>query len=155
MSEDDIDDAVLPANDRVGARRYECYPGAGHFVTDFDAGAYGRRLEDRAIGDQALGIGLYVRGLPRDESGRRSTEDRKSAQAAYMAYLRREFECVAAQLSSGRVVTQLFCRANCPDAGKLLALVRRMFDLRAGGDYVMHVDLCDLSPDRVAHLSER
>ncbi|TFY96785.1 oxygen-independent coproporphyrinogen III oxidase [Ramlibacter rhizophilus] len=132
--------------------RYTSYPTADRFVEAFGADDYAQALRQRCEGQASvLPLSLYVH-LPFCDSvcyycacNKIITRHHERA-AQYLHYLAREIDLHVAQLGAGQSVSQLHLGGGTPtflsddELGQLMAMLRRSFNLVAGGEYSIEVD---------------
>lgn len=78
---------------------------------------------------------------------------------AYLQYLEREMALHTTQIGAGRVVSQLHLGGGSPtflsdgELAQLMQMLRRHFNLAAGGEYAIEVDPRTVDPARLAALA--
>ncbi|MEY2682874.1 MAG: Oxygen-independent coproporphyrinogen-III oxidase, partial [Pseudomonadota bacterium] len=157
-----IDDQLLRRFDVPGPR-YTSYPTADRFVEAFTERDYTQALEQRSAGSLALPLSVYVH-IPFCESlcyycacNKVITKHHNKA-AEYLRYLSRELELQIEHFGSGHSVSQLHLGGGTPtflsdaELEDLMAMLRRHFNLVAGGEYSVEVDPRTVTPQRLEHL---
>jgi oxygen-independent coproporphyrinogen-3 oxidase len=148
----------------VPGPRYTSYPTADRFVEAFTSDDYARALRLRRDAPSGLPLSLYVH-IPFCASlcyycaCNKIITKRHERAATYLQYLEREMALHAAQLGTGRVVSQLHLGGGSPtffsddELARLLALLGRYFTLAPGGEYAIEVDPRTVDPARLAALA--
>src|SRR5665647_560869 len=151
----------------VSGPRYTSYPTADRFVEAFSADDYTQALKLRRSGAaaMALPLSLYVH-IPFCESlcyycacNKIITKHHDRA-TPYLRYLSREVDLHTAILGVGQTVTQLHLGGGTPtflsdeELRELMAMLRRNFNLTAGGEYSIEVDPRTIDAARLGTLAE-
>jgi oxygen-independent coproporphyrinogen-3 oxidase len=151
----------------VPGPRYTSYPTADRFVEAFGAEDYRQALAQRrdAPAGRAQPLSLYVH-IPFCESlcyycacNKIITKHHERA-ASYLRYLQKEIDLHAAELGTGRTVTQLHLGGGSPtflsdaELKELMAMLRGSFELAPGGEYSIEVDPRTVDAGRLAVLAE-
>lgn len=157
-----IDDQLLRRFDVPGPR-YTSYPTADRFVEAFTERDYTQALEQRSAGSLALPLSVYVH-IPFCESlcyycacNKVITKHHNKA-VEYLRYLSRELELQIEHFGSGHSVSQLHLGGGTPtflsdaELEDLMTMLRRHFNLVAGGEYSVEVDPRTVTPQRLEHL---
>ncbi len=152
----------------VAGPRYTSYPTADRFVEAFGEADYLQALEQRRDGLRATAypLSLYVH-IPFCESlcyycacNKIITKHHERG-AEYLSYLAREVDLNVARLGQGQVVSQLHLGGGSPtflsdaELGQLMSMLRRHFNLVAGGEYSVEIDPRTVHRDRLAALAEQ
>ena len=152
----------------VAGPRYTSYPTADRFVEAFGEADYLQALEQRRDGLRATAypLSLYVH-IPFCESlcyycacNKIITKHHERG-AEYLSYLAREVDLNVARLGQGQVVSQLHLGGGSPtflsdaELGQLMSMLRRHFNLVAGGEYSVEIDPRTVNRDRLAALAEQ
>lgn len=144
--------------------RYTSYPTADRFVEAFTETEYQQALEQRHIGGFAMPLSLYVH-IPFCESlcfycaCNKIVTKRHERGAEYLRYLGREVDLHVAKLGTGQTITQLHLGGGSPtffsdeELSELMTMLRRNFNLVAGGEYSIEVDPRTVDESRLAHLA--
>ncbi len=161
---DRISDELLRRFDVAGPR-YTSYPTADRFVEAFGADDYTQALTQRRSGAAALALplSLYVH-IPFCEAlcyycacNKIITKHHDRA-TVYLRYLSREVDLHTALIGRGQTVSQLHLGGGTPtflsdaELHELMAMLRRNFNLVAGGEYSIEVDPRTVSPERLDTL---
>ena len=148
----------------VPGPRYTSYPTADRFVEAFTGEDYARALRLRRDTATALPLSLYVH-IPFCESlcyycaCNKIITKRHERGAAYLQDLEREMALHTTQIGAGRVVSQLHLGGGSPtflsdgELAQLMQMLRRHFNLAAGGEYAIEVDPRTVDPARLAALA--
>ncbi len=151
----------------VSGPRYTSYPTADRFVEACAASNHVRALERRREGTAVMGLplSLYVH-IPFCESlcyfcacNKIITKNTERAEL-YLRYLGREVDLYVNLLGAGQAVSQLHLGGGTPtyftDDGlrSLMSMLRRNFNLAAGGEYSIEVDPRTVDEARLEALSE-
>jgi oxygen-independent coproporphyrinogen-3 oxidase len=151
----------------VAGPRYTSYPTADRFVEAFGAEDYAQALQQRRSGvaARAMPLSLYVH-IPFCESlcyycacNKIITRHHEQA-APYLRHLGREVDLHTAKLGLGQAVTQLHLGGGSPtfltdaELGDLMAMLRRSFNLVAGGEYSIEVDPRTVDAKRLDTLAQ-
>lgn len=151
----------------VPGPRYTSFPTADRFVEAFAAEDYAQALTQRRSGAAALALplSLYVH-LPFCESqcyycpcNVIVTKNHERA-AEYLRYLSREVDLHTAHLGVGQAVTQMHLGGGSPtflsdsELRELMGMLRRNFNLAAGGEYAIEVDPRTVDASRLDTLAE-
>ena len=157
-----IPDDLLQRFDVPGPR-YTSYPTADRFVEAFSESDYTQALEQRRAGSMALPLSIYVH-IPFCESvcyycACNKVITRHHGKAAeYLRYLSREMELQVQHLGGGQSVSQLHLGGGTPtflsdeELSDLMHMVRRHFNLVAGGEYSVEVDPRTVTRERLEVL---
>lgn len=144
--------------------RYTSYPTADRFVEAFTEMEYQQALEQRHIGGFVMPLSLYVH-IPFCESlcfycaCNKIVTKRHERGAEYLRYLSREVDLHVAKLGTGQTITQLHLGGGSPtffsdeELSELMTMLRRNFNLVAGGEYSIEVDPRTVDESRLAHLA--
>jgi len=137
----------------VSGPRYTSFPTADRFVEAFTAEDYALALAQRRIGvaAKALPLSLYIH-IPFCESlcyycacNKIITKHHDRAKP-YLSYLSREVDLHTERIGLGQTISQLHLGGGSPtflsdaELGELMAMLRRSFNLAAGGEYSIEVD---------------
>jgi oxygen-independent coproporphyrinogen III oxidase len=147
--------------------RYTSYPTADRFVEAFGAPDLAQALARRRAGPAALALplSLYVH-IPFCESlcyycaCNKIITKKHERGAAYLKLLEREVALYALQIGPGQPVTQLHLGGGSPtflsdeELTQLMAMLRRSFNLVAGGEHSIEIDPRTVDARRLQHLSE-
>jgi oxygen-independent coproporphyrinogen III oxidase len=151
----------------VSGPRYTSYPTADRFVEACASDNHVRALEQRRAGTAVMGLplSLYVH-IPFCESlcyfcacNKIITKNPERAQL-YLRYLGREVDLYVARLGAGQAVSQLHLGGGTPtffsddDLRALMSMLRRSFNMAAGGEYSIEVDPRTVNEHRLAALAE-
>ena len=137
----------------VPGPRYTSYPTADRFVEAFGEADYVQALEQRRAGPaaMALPLSLYVH-IPFCESlcyycaCNKIITKHHDRSAPYLRYLSREVDLHVQRLGSGHTVSQLHLGGGTPtffsdeELTELMSMLRRNFNLVAGGEYSIEID---------------
>jgi oxygen-independent coproporphyrinogen-3 oxidase len=151
----------------VSGPRYTSYPTADRFVEAFGASDYATALEQRRFGAAAmtLPLSLYVH-IPFCESlcyycaCNKIITKHHDRSAAYLRYLSREVDLHTQHMGLGQVVSQLHLGGGSPtflndaELRELMAMLRRSFNLVAGGEYSIEIDPRTIDAHRLDVLTE-
>jgi oxygen-independent coproporphyrinogen-3 oxidase len=151
----------------VSGPRYTSYPTADRFVEAFGASDYATALEQRRFGAAAmtLPLSLYVH-IPFCESlcyycaCNKIITKHHDRSAAYLRYLSREVDLHTQHMGLGQVVSQLHLGGGSPtflndaELRELMAMLRRSFNLVAGGEYSIEIDPRTIDAHRLDVLKE-
>jgi oxygen-independent coproporphyrinogen III oxidase len=151
----------------VAGPRYTSYPTADRFVEAFGAGELSRALEQRRGGPAALAIplSLYVH-IPFCEqlcyycACNKIITKKHERGAEYLRLLSREVDLYTMQLGVNPSVTQLHLGGGSPtfltdeELTALMAMLRRSFNLVAGGERSIEIDPRTVDAKRLAHLAD-
>ncbi|WP_338050791.1 oxygen-independent coproporphyrinogen III oxidase [Ramlibacter algicola] len=163
--------AVLPAEILrrfdVNGPRYTSYPTADRFVEAWGPADHHRMLEQRRDGATAAlrqPLSLYVH-IPFCESicyycacNKIITRQHGRVQP-YLELLEREARLHTDVIGTGQSVSQLHLGGGTPtflgdeELSQLVAMLRRHFDLVAGGEFSVEVDPRTVTRERLAHLA--
>jgi len=159
-----IDADLIRRFDRPGPR-YTSYPTADRFVEAFDADAYRRALEQRAIGGRARPLSLYAH-LPFCNTicyycacNKIITRDHGRA-GKYIRYLAKELALVARALGGSQRLEQMHWGGGTPtflskeELRELMELVRAHFALDPDGEYSIEVDPRSADAETIRVLGE-
>ncbi len=149
----------------VPGPRYTSYPTADRFVEAFSQADLRQALEFRkqGVGPKNGPLSIYVH-IPFCESlcyycacNKIITKHHDRA-APYLHYLTREVELYTAAIGRGQSVSQLHLGGGTPtflndvELGELMAMLKRSFNLTAGGEYSVEVDPRTVNEHRLAFL---
>ncbi len=151
----------------VPGPRYTSYPTADRFVEAFGEADYIQALEQRRTGPaaMALPLSLYVH-IPFCESlcyycaCNKIITKHHSRSAPYLGYLSKEVDLHVARIGAGQTVSQLHLGGGTPtffsddELAELMAMLRRNFNLVAGGEYSIEVDPRTVDAARLQALAE-
>jgi oxygen-independent coproporphyrinogen-3 oxidase len=151
----------------VAGPRYTSYPTADRFVEAFGAPDLARALEQRRAGPAALSIplSLYVH-IPFCEqlcyycACNKIITKKHERGAEYLRLLSREVDLYTVQLGVNQSVTQLHLGGGSPtflsdeELTALMAMLRRSFNLVAGGERSIEIDPRTVDAKRLAHLAD-
>lgn len=151
----------------VPGPRYTSYPTADRFVEAFGEADYIQALEQRRTGPaaMALPLSLYVH-IPFCESlcyycaCNKIITKHHSRSAPYLGYLSKEVDLHVARIGAGQTVSQLHLGGGTPtffsddELAELMAMLRRNFNLVAGGEYSIEVDPRTVDETRLQALAE-
>ncbi len=147
--------------------RYTSYPTADRFVEAFGPADLGSALEQRRAGPAALALplSLYVH-IPFCEqlcyycACNKIITKKHDKGAEYLRLLAREVDLYALQIGTGQTVTQLHFGGGSPtfltdeELSTLMAMLRRTFNLAAGGEFSIEIDPRTVDATRLAHLAD-
>ncbi|MDO5624273.1 MAG: oxygen-independent coproporphyrinogen III oxidase [Pseudomonadota bacterium] len=150
----------------VPGPRYTSYPTADRFVEAFGQGEYLQALDQRRTGPfaMALPLSLYVH-VPFCESlcyycaCNKIITRHHERSAPYLRYLSREVDLHVQHIGAGQTVSQLHLGGGTPtffsdaELSELMAMLRRNFNLVAGGEYSIEVDPRTVTEARLEHLA--
>ena len=150
----------------VPGPRYTSYPTADRFVEAFGQADYVQALEQRRAGPaaMALPLSLYVH-IPFCESlcyycaCNKIITKHHDRSAPYLRYLSREVDLHVQRLGSGHTVSQLHLGGGTPtffsdeELTELMSMLRRNFNLVAGGEYSIEIDPRTVTPERLQTLA--
>jgi oxygen-independent coproporphyrinogen-3 oxidase len=150
----------------VPGPRYTSYPTADRFVEAFGAGDLAQALEQRRAGPAAaaLPLSLYVH-IPFCEqlcyycACNKIITKKHERGAAYLRTLAREVDLYTLQVGHGQSVTQLHLGGGSPtfltddELTSLMGMLRRSFNLAAGGEFSIEIDPRTIDAKRLDHLS--
>lgn len=137
----------------VAGPRYTSYPTADRFVEAFGEAEYIQALEQRRSGPaaMALPLSIYVH-VPFCESlcyycaCNKIITKHHDRSAPYLQHLSREVDLHVQRIGTGQSVSQLHLGGGTPtflddeELADLMAMLRRNFNLVAGGEYSIEVD---------------
>lgn len=137
----------------VPGPRYTSYPTADRFVEAFGQTEYLQALEQRRAGPAALALplSLYVH-IPFCESlcyycaCNKIITKHHERSVPYLRYLGKEVDLHVQRMGAGQSVSQLHLGGGTPtflndaELGELMAMLRRNFNLVAGGEYSIEID---------------
>ena len=148
----------------VPGPRYTSYPTADRFVEAFGEADYAAALAQRRQATVPQPLSLYVH-IPFCESlcyycacNKIITRHHERG-AAYLGYLQREIDLHAAQLGGRPAVSQLHLGGGSPtflsddELRRLMAMLRRAFDLAPGGECSIEVDPRTVDTQRLQALA--
>ena len=157
-----IDEQLLRRFDVPGPR-YTSYPTADRFVEAFGNDSYIQALGQRRAGSMALPLSLYVH-IPFCESlcyycaCNKVITKHHSKSEEYLRYLSRELELQVEHFGRGHDVSQMHLGGGSPtflsdvELSDLVDMIRRHFNLVAGGEFSIEVDPRTVTPERLQHL---
>ncbi|MDD2730256.1 oxygen-independent coproporphyrinogen III oxidase [Malikia sp.] len=157
-----IDEQLLRRFDVPGPR-YTSYPTADRFVEAFGNDSYIQALEQRRAGSMALPLSLYVH-IPFCESlcyycaCNKVITKHHGKSEEYLRYLSRELELQVEHFGRGHDVSQMHLGGGSPtflsdvELSDLVDMIRRHFNLVAGGEFSIEVDPRTVTPARLRHL---
>ena len=161
-----VSDDLLRRFDVPGPR-YTSFPSADRFVEAFTSDNYAQALSQRQSGVAArsLPLSIYVH-VPFCESlcyycacNKIITRHHDRA-APYLRYLAREVDLHTQQIGLGQAISQLHLGGGSPtflsdfELGELMAMLRRNFQLAAGGEYSIEIDPRTVDAQRLETLAE-
>jgi len=159
-----IDAELIRRFDRPGPR-YTSYPTADRFVEAFDADAYRRALEKRAIGGVTRPLSLYAH-LPFCNTicyycacNKIITRDHGRS-GKYIRYLAKELALAGRALGGLQRLEQMHWGGGTPtflsrdELRELMALVRAHFTLAPDGEYSIEVDPRSADAETIRVLGE-
>jgi oxygen-independent coproporphyrinogen-3 oxidase len=157
-----ISDELLKRYDVPGPR-YTSYPTADRFVEAFGELEYIQALQQRRTASLGSPLSLYVH-IPFCDSvcyycacNKVITKHHERG-AEYLRYLEREVALQVEHFGSGRNVSQLHLGGGTPtflsddELRQLMAMMRRHFNLVAGGEFSVEVDPRTVTPGRLQAL---
>jgi oxygen-independent coproporphyrinogen III oxidase len=148
----------------VPGPRYTSYPTADRFVEAFTESEYIQALQQRHVGGLALPLSLYVH-IPFCESlcfycaCNKIVTKRHERASEYLNYLSREVDLHLAHLGAHQTITQLHLGGGSPtfftdeELADLMAMLKRSFNLEAGGEYSVEIDPRTVNAERLRHLA--
>ncbi|HEY8049174.1 MAG TPA: oxygen-independent coproporphyrinogen III oxidase [Ramlibacter sp.] len=150
----------------VPGPRYTSYPTADRFVEAFGPADLGNALQQRRAGPAALALplSLYVH-IPFCEqlcyycACNKIITKKHERGAEYLRSLSREVDLYTAQIGTGQTVTQLHLGGGSPtfltdeELSSLMAMLRRSFNIVAGGELSIEIDPRTVDRTRLAHLA--
>jgi oxygen-independent coproporphyrinogen-3 oxidase len=148
----------------VPGPRYTSYPTADRFVEAFTRAEYEQALRQRRHATVPQPLSLYVH-IPFCESlcyycaCNKIITKHHDRGAQYLAYLQREIDLHAGLLGERPVVSQLHFGGGSPtflsdaELHRLMAMLRRAFELAPGGEYSIEVDPRTVDTGRLEALA--
>ncbi|HQD14241.1 MAG TPA: radical SAM protein, partial [Ottowia sp.] len=150
----------------VPGPRYTSYPTADRFVEAFGEPDYLRALDQRRTGPAASArpLSLYVH-IPFCESlcyycaCNKIITKHHDRSAPYLRYLSKEVDLHVQHIGAGQSVSQLHLGGGTPtffsddELGELMSMLRRNFNLVAGGEYSIEVDPRTVDETRLQTLA--
>ena len=150
----------------VPGPRYTSYPTADRFVEAFGEPDYLRALDQRRTGPAASTrpLSLYVH-IPFCESlcyycaCNKIITKHHDRSAPYLRYLSKEVDLHVQHIGAGQSVSQLHLGGGTPtffsddELGELMSMLRRNFNLVAGGEYSIEVDPRTVDETRLQTLA--
>ena len=154
----------------VSGPRYTSYPTADRFVEAFDAAAYSKALEQRAINTWTQPLSVYVH-IPFCESlcfycaCNKIVTKRHEQGAQYLSYLQTELDLQLEVLNqSGKaqpqVVNQLHLGGGTPtflrdaELETLMQMLKQRFQFDPEGEYAVEIDPRTVNQQRLQHLRQ-
>ncbi|MDB5861300.1 MAG: oxygen-independent coproporphyrinogen oxidase [Ramlibacter sp.] len=161
----DVPEALLRRFDLQGPR-YTSYPTADRFVDAFTGADQAQALVQRGArpGRVPQPLSLYVH-IPFCESlcyycaCNKIVTRQHGRGAIYLDYLEREIGLYAALLGRGTPVSQLHLGGGTPtfltdaELGRLMAMLKRCFELVPGGEYSIEIDPRTVDGERLAAIA--
>lgn len=147
----------------VSGPRYTSYPTADRFVEAFDAAAYTKALEQRAINTWTQPLSVYVH-IPFCASlcfycaCNKIVTKRHEQGSQYLNYLRTELNLQMQVLGKPQSVNQLHLGGGTPtflhddELDSLMTMLRQVFQFAMDGEYSIEIDPRTVNPQRLKHL---
>lgn len=147
----------------VSGPRYTSYPTADRFVEAFDAAAYIKALEQRAINTWTQPLSVYVH-IPFCESlcfycaCNKIVTKRHTQGTQYLEYLQTELNLHMDVMGKPQTVNQLHLGGGTPtflqdnELDRLMSMFKAVFQFAADGEYAIEIDPRTVNPQRLQHL---